>query len=142
LEGLLRDSTLPNLWDTHPPFQIDGNFGATAGMIEMLVQSQSGVIDILPALPKAWPRGSINGIRARGDATLSVSWDECGVSGIDVGTGHDGPLVLRSKLFENEYKVEVMRVELESAKKDGRVALEGRAGGWFSFVRPEPCVHQ
>jgi alpha-L-fucosidase 2 len=145
LEGLLRDSTLPNLWDTHPPFQIDGNFGATAGMIEMLVQSQSGVIDILPALPKAWPRGSVNGIRARGDATLSVSWDECGVSGIDVGTGHDGPLVLRSKLFENAYQVgfgKVMRADPEAATKDGRVTLEGRAGGWYSFVRPAPCVRQ
>jgi hypothetical protein len=74
-----------------------------------------------------------------------VSWDECGVSAIDVGTGHDGPLMLRSKLFENTYRVgsgKVMRVDPEPAKKDGRVLLDGRAGGWFSFVRPEPCVRQ
>ena len=70
---------------THPPFQIDGNFGATAGMIEMLLQSQNGEIEVLPAKPKAWPQGSISGIRARGDVTVGMSWDGCGIRRTDTG---------------------------------------------------------
>lgn len=101
----LTASTLPNLWDNHPPFQIDGNFGATAGIAEMLLQSQNGEIHLLPALPTQWASGSVTGLRARGDVTLDMQWSANQLQSAKLYTGKAGTIHLRSPLFQQKFQV-------------------------------------
>jgi len=110
LSEQLTGSTLPNLFDTHPPFQIDGNFGATAGIAEMLVQSHLDAIRILPALPAAWPTGSATGLRARGAVRVDVAWADGRATEISVTPDRDGEIDLRSPMFGTARRMQFVAV--------------------------------
>ncbi|PXY27585.1 glycosyl hydrolase family 95 catalytic domain-containing protein [Prauserella muralis] len=105
LAELLKNSTLDNLWDTHPPFQIDGNFGATAGVAEMLLQSHTGVVDVLPAVPGFWDSGSVRGLKAREDVTVDIDWTAGTPTRIALEAGRSGELTVRSDLFGGRFRV-------------------------------------
>ncbi|WP_372772907.1 glycoside hydrolase N-terminal domain-containing protein [Mangrovibacterium sp.] len=97
----IKERTLPNLWTTHPPFQIDGNFGCMAGVAEMLLQSHEGYIEPLAALPKAWSTGEYSGLVARGNFELSVVWKDGQASSIEVLSRSGGECRLKYPGIEN-----------------------------------------
>ncbi len=109
LYALLQKSTLSNLFDSHPPFQIDGNFGGTAGIAEMILQSQNGEINILPAIPSSWPEGSVHGLRARGACTVNIDWKGGLLSKLAITSDKGGSYTLK-------YKNASRKIQLKAGK--------------------------
>ncbi|MFF4620862.1 glycosyl hydrolase family 95 catalytic domain-containing protein [Nonomuraea jabiensis] len=95
----------PNMFDLHPPFQIDGNFGATSGVAEMLLQSHNGELHVLPALPAAWPSGKVQGLRGRGGYTVDATWSSGGATEILIRFDRDGTVNVRNRVFAGTYQV-------------------------------------
>jgi len=116
LVALLAKSTLPNLFDNHPPFQIDGNFGGTAAIAEMLLQSHGGELRLLPALPKAWNAGKVSGLRARGGVEIDITWSNGVPATATLRPSVDGAHQLR---FPDGVRIRSIR--------DGRLAMPKNA---------------
>ena len=94
--GLLKSSTLPNLFDNHPPFQIDGNFGGTAGIAEMLLQSHQDEIHLLPALPQNWEEGKVSGLKARGGFEVAIAWENNQLTEVSIIANKNGVCRIRT----------------------------------------------
>ena len=129
----LKYSTLENLWDTHAPFQIDGNFGATSGMAEMLLQSHTGYIAPLPALPDAWKDGQVSGLVARGNFEVSMKWKDKNLQSLSFLSNVGGELVVDYPNIEaSQIKVNGKPVTA-TVLKDNRIQLATQKGDVITF---------
>jgi alpha-L-fucosidase 2 len=137
----------PNMFDLHPPFQIDGNFGATSGIAEMLLHSHNNELHLLPALPPAWPTGSVRGLRGRGGYTVGAAWSAGNATELVITPDRDGTVRVRCRMFAGDFTLRDetggSQIQPEKPEPD-LIQFAGQAGHTFratalappSVVRP------
>ena len=136
VESIINGSTLFNLFDTHTPFQIDGNFGATAGMTEMMLQSEGGPVELMPAVPSAWKSGNVKGLRARGSITVDIDWNDNILETAKLVSDVDNealsvnyPGIAQMKLYDSEFN----EVEF-AAESNDMITFAARAGEEYTLA--------
>lgn len=117
LKELIGKTCLPNLFSTHPPFQIDGNFGGAAGLAEMLVQSKDDEIQLLPAIPSEWKSGKVEGLVCRGNKKLSFVWEEGEITSLRIISGKNEPVKIRFGQIVKDYQLKKGKNELTFGEK-------------------------
>jgi alpha-L-fucosidase 2 len=142
LADAITGNTYPNMFDAHPPFQIDGNFGGTAGIAEMLLQSHvrdaagNYEIELLPALPHAWPAGTVKGLRARGAFVIDITWQNGKLDSARIRSQIGSPAMLRY----GDLTREITTVKDATYRIGGKLQIElvHTAAGDFDTPRPAP----
>lgn len=149
MRGQISNSTLKNLWDTHPPYQIDGNFGLTAGAAEMLVQSHQGYIELLPALPSLWSTGDVQGLVARGAFVLDMAWEEGKVMNLMLTSRQGKSCSIQLPVNPEPLSYEITEIggsSMVGTVSEGRVTFPTTKGKSYkvTFIYPEisPLIPQ
>ena len=130
LKKLLAHSTSPNMLDNHPPFQIDGNFGGTAAIVESLVQSVAGEIVLLPALPEEWSEGYVKGLRAKGGFGVDIEWSGGKLVKAEITSDHGGECRIRTNCVAS---VVCDGESVSSRIEDGAMVFDTTAGHTYTI---------